>query len=173
MILWLAASETAHAQTSSQISPQPSPAVPSNLGSIGGSQVSPGGTGLTKTPGSTSGISASSMATATGSASDPLNVPTANANQSNSSTGLPVAPTAGSAPGSTTGISASPSINSQQALQLPGEARNAATQAPNSTSSASSAPGLSSAVPCFASIPTTTGASSPGNLFGAGLGSGC
>jgi hypothetical protein len=73
-------------------------------------------------------------------------------------------------------ISASPTINPQRAMQLPGEAANASTQAPATSASAApggAAAGTSSNAACSTAIPTMTGASGIGGLFGAGSIGGC
>jgi hypothetical protein len=172
MILWLAAFETAHAQVSPQLSPPlssgPSTAVPSSM-TGGATQAGPGGTGLTQTPCSISSTLVGGAATAPGCASDPLSVPSFNV--PGSSAISPAGSTTGAATGSTSGtISASPSINPQTAAQLPGEAPNTAKEGPITTASQ---PGAASTALCHPAIPSTAGALSPGDLFGAISPSGC
>jgi hypothetical protein len=72
-------------------------------------------------------------------------------------------------------MSASAFINPQKAAQLPGEGANTSTQAPTTSASPSggAAAGTSFNAACSTAIPTTTGASGVGGLFGAGSVGGC
>jgi hypothetical protein len=177
VIIWLAASAPAQAQTFSQgvaqsgtISGANTPATTTNAAA------------LPQTPCSTSGSSfIGSLSMALSCESGSTGAASSNAVSSNASTSF----TGGAAAGSTTtgfapgaaapGISASASLNPQAAVQLPGESSNTSTQGANTTaSSAGSGRGASSTMPCSPAIPSTTGTgASAGELFGAASLGGC
>jgi len=146
MVLWLAVTGMARAQTSGQANTQVSPASPP------AALLSPD-TGSSGIAGSTQSVCS------TASGCDPLSVPTSSS--ANAQAGSVPAST-GAAAGTATGAS-SPSANPETAQQLPGEAPNGA--AANSAKSTASATG-SSGTPAAASPPlcgptmqTTTGES--------------
>lgn len=145
MVLWLAVTGMARAQTSGQANTQVSPASPP------AALLSPD-TGSSGIAGSTQSVCS------TASGCDPLSVPTSSS--ANAQAGS-VSASTGAAAGTATG--ASPSANPETAQQLPGEAPNGA--AANSAKSTASATG-SSGTPAAASPPlcgptmqTTTGES--------------
>ena len=169
MAMWLGGLTAANAQTATQPSapqigqPLPqagvAPTTMDNSSSLTMSTQS-GSTGATSSLDATS-----SAISAT--ASDPLGVPTST---------LPSASQTATGSVAIGAISASPTINPQRAMQLPGEAANTSTQAPATSASAASggaAAGTSSNAACSTAIPTTTGASGVGGLFGAGSIGGC
>ena len=144
MVLWLAVTGMARAQTSGQANTQVSPASPP------AALLSPD-TGSSGIAGSTQSVCS------TASGCDPLSVPTSSS--ANAQAGS-VSASTGAAAGTATGAS-SPSANPETAQQLPGEAPNGA--AANSAKSTASATG-SSGTPAAASPPlcgptmqTTTG----------------
>jgi hypothetical protein len=167
MVMWLGGLTAANAQTATQPAPQigqplpqagVAPTTMDNSSSLTSTQS--GSTGATL-----SLDAASSAISAT--ASDPLGVPTQTLPSASQTTTGSVAIGA---------MSASPTINPQRAVQLPGEAANTSTQAPTTSAAAASggaAAGTSSNAACSTAIPTTTGASSVGGLFGAGSIGGC
>jgi hypothetical protein len=161
MMTWLAAVDVAHAQV--PVSPTSSTtgfAASATIGPTQGADV----TGVTETPSSSTSTSVSGATAPTlGESSDPLSVPTSTLPSENSPGGF----TTGSA-GSVTG---SASISPQTARQLPGEGTNSTTESPATTAaSQASAP---SATLCAPVISSTSGAASPGSLFGAMSSSGC
>ncbi|HEY0909015.1 MAG TPA: hypothetical protein VGD75_02160, partial [Bradyrhizobium sp.] len=121
--------------------------------------------------GTASSLDATSSAIAATS-SDPLAVPTSTLPPASQTT------TGQTTTGSvvTGAISASPTVDPQHAVQLPGEGANSSRQAPTTSASAASGgagASTSSNAACSTAIPTTTGASGVGGLFGAGSVGGC
>jgi hypothetical protein len=180
VIIWLATSAAAQAQTVSQ-------------GTFQNGTTSGAGTSTTNTLSSTTssvfdsttvngtslpGTSCSfigSLSMGLGCESDSSGVAS-----SNTSTSPTFAPAAGSAAigsasaGGAAGISASASVNPQAAVQLPGETPNTSTQGANTTAATGTGLGASSRMPCSPTISSATGTgASVGELFGAGSLGGC
>ena len=180
MVVWLTGIGVVQAQTSSQANSPARVGQPTQQAGVASTTMAPlppATTGsmpnqATATP---SGSTASSSSNETpssaavsnaASASDPLSVPTSTTPTSGEvTTG---AATAGA-------ISSLPLVNPQKAVQLPGEGANTSTQAPTTSASPSggAAAGTSSNAACFTAVPTTTGASGAGGLFGVDSVGGC
>jgi len=162
MMTWLAAMDVAHAQV--PVSPTSSTTGFAASATIGPTQTSAGITGLAETPSPSSSTSVTGATAPTlGGSSDPLSVPTSTLPSENSPGGFTT--------GSAGSVNGSASISPQTARQLPGEGTNSTTESPATT--AASQASVPSATLCAPVISSTSGAASPGSLFGAMSSSGC